>query len=433
MIRSFICTIILLSAHYASAINQQTEIQQAQEWASSFNRPYPIFVFDRDTINFLYLSNNLIGEDKIKQRLKFLGQYLANKTGVELSYGELETLDSYLTQFPELAVAQPLLDSNNHSDYKFCAVFPLPPNGNSRIETERMLALDFKTVYPTQTFEQLSKKLSLEALYLFSLYHEVSHCLDPKFMPATLKQGQSESPSLVHLSEAFAETLSYLKLSQRLDKNIADARALYRTIYSRKMGTYFATEKKSGFYNPYRKFGGAIYYLTPYLMSAYTQIRFGKLKVDQMNSQQLLSTAVDLINDNAIESRDFAAIMMGLSQGFTPALEFYQKQAFDSPDFFYQTYLKLNDYKSQTDYWVAKAFTKTTTSAQDQETAPALPVEKLCQTLDSHEKLSFLNIINDFRSQINEDSFSSVSSKERYTQLIQIQNILTTNCTRTTK
>lgn len=424
MIRFFLL-IYLLQLPNAFALNHQEEIAIVQHLVDSMERPYPILVFDRDDINFLFVSHQVVGDSEKEKRLALLGKYIFEKTNTQLDTNDLENIDIYLSTLPESAVALPLRSGFSTSSYKFCAVFPLAPNGNAEIETNRMLQLDFKTVYPNESYSQLSKKMSLEELYLFSLYHEVGHCLDPVFLPKA--SASYEDSHAVHLSEAFAEVFAYMNLSMRLNLNIADSRSLYRTIYSRRMGEFLAQESGGGLTNPHRSNGGVIYYLTPYLMFAYEQVRFKMIDPQKLSPQQMIDTVISIIDTQDIESRSFTAIALALKEGFEPIIQKYQDYAFSSPGFFYTAYLQLLSYRNQTDAWLARAFTGPTQS-QQKALAPELPLTDLCRAVIAKDQTSFLRALDQWRTTVQKNDFEALSMKDRYNQLNMLQAYLSKNC-----
>lgn len=421
----FFVYLFLQAPGFVFALDHQEEIAVVQRLANSMGRPYPIWVFDRDDIHFLFVSHKVVGESKKTQRLELLGKYIFEKTNAELNSNDLENIDTYLSVLPESAVALPLQASFSSNAYKFCAVFPLAPNGNTEIETSRMLQLDFKTVYPNESYSQLSKKMSFDELYLFSLYHEVGHCLDPVYMP--IVSASHDDSHAVHLSEAFAEVFAYMNLYSRFNANIADTRALYRTIYSRRMGEFLAQDSSGGLMNPHRAKGGVIYYLTPYLMYAYEQIHFKKINPQNLTPQELIEATIDIVETKEIESRSFTAIALALQEGFEPIVQKYQDYAFNSPDFFYTAYLQLLSYRHQTDAWLSRAFTGPALNAQ-KPMAPEIPVNDLCTSIINKDRLAFLNALSIWRDSVQKNDYDASSVRERYDIMNALQPHLDQNC-----
>lgn len=425
LINAFCLSLLPLTVQ---ALNHQSEISRAQQWANTLERPYPIWIFDRDELNFIFVQRQVIGDEKKQERLMVIKDYVLEKTNTLLNNNELDNLDTYLSLMTDSAVALPLVTSFASASYKFCAVFPLPPNGNAEVETERLLQLQTTSAY-TESYSQLTKKMSLEELYLFSLYHELGHCADPIYMPQALSS--TDDSQAVHLSEAFAEVFAYMALANRLGEHIAVPRSLYRTIYSRRMGEFLAKDKSPGAaLNPHRSRGGVIYYLTPYLMDAYEKVRFKKIKPQELSPQDLVTTiAHQIIDLNEIEHRSFTGIAMALLEDFEPTIEKYQENAFNSPEFFYTAYLQLLSYRDQTDAWLARAFLNPVTTAH-QTQPPSLPLHDLCTAIQNNDLNLYLNSINQWRDQINTTDFYMPSLRTLYVQMNDIQNVLATECSK---
>lgn len=310
-LQAFFIVITLFITTQSFAINHRAEIQKAKTWADTFEKAYPIHIFNRDEITYLFLKEGALGEGDQKQRMEIIDRYIQEKVGIALTENDLSNLETYLFVLNNSAVALPLTEGYGKDfRYKMCAVFPNAPNGNARIESERILGLLTKEVYPEHDYEQLTQKLSFEELYLFSLYHEVSHCLDQTFMPETYIN--SENSHGVHQSESFAETLAYLGLIDRLGKDMAGARVLYRILYSRLMGEYFAKNPALGFGHPHFVKGGAVYYLAPVLFDAYDRVNSHTIKVAELNPQELLDVATDIVDKSSLHFRSFSAIARGL-------------------------------------------------------------------------------------------------------------------------
>lgn len=419
--------LISLTPNLAWSIDHQLEVESAQDWANSFQTPYPILVFDRDHLNYLFAKNQLQGDDNEGARLQFLGEYVERRIGFPLERNDLVNIDIYLTQTTGMAAALPLFEGHgSEKRYKMCSVFSLPPNGNAKVESERVTGLNINEAFEHshQSFENLSKTMDFESLYLFSLYHEVSHCLDQKYLP---ESHASQSSHAVHLSEAFAEVMAYLKLTERLDPNVVEARALYRTLYSRNVGVFLAQNQMGNAFNPHYTRGGVIYYLTPYLMGAYEKLVFELKTVDFHNDPQLLlKLAEEIVENNKLSGRGFSAIGMALQEGFPKIMQRYQDYAFESPDFFYKSYLELMEYKNQTELWNQKAFKETLEEAPSL-LAPPLPLAELCETL-SGEPWQYFETLNVYREIFNSGLYEVESNNQAYEDLNQVSAILQKEC-----
>lgn len=427
MLLTLLIFIVTLTPNLAWSIDHQQEVYKAQQWANSFESPYPILVFDRDQLNYLFAKNRLQGDDNEDQRLQFLGEYVEKRIGFPLERNDLVNIDIYLTQTTGMAAALPLFERNgSEKKYKMCSVFSLPPNGNAQVESERVTGLNIAEAYDHshENFDRLSKTMTFEELYLFSLYHEVSHCLDQKYLP---ESHTSQSSHAVHLSEAFAEVMAYLKLSERLDPKVVEARALYRTLYSRNVGVFLAQNQMGNAFNPHYTKGGVIYYLTPYLMGAYEKLVFDLKNVDFVNDPKLLmELGQEIVESHKLSGRGFSAIGMALADGFPSIIQRYQDYAFDSPDFFYKSYLELMEYKNQTDLWNERAFKETGNEASNID-APSLPLDALCEALMGDE-WQYLEALKAYREVFNAGHYQTDSNNQAYEDLNQISAILQEEC-----
>jgi hypothetical protein len=409
------------------AINHSEEISKADQWAQSFGRSYPILIFNRDEMAYLFLKNGAVSDSKEHEdlRIDIIGQYVKEKVGIELTKNDLSNIEVYLYTLTGSATALPLWKESKKEGYKLCSVFPNPPNGNDRIETERILGLQQKKAYDKgEDFSQLTQKMTYEEMYLFSLYHEVSHCLDQKFMPKAIIA--QEDPHAVHVSESFAETLAYLSLVERLGKDVAKSRVFYRTIFSRRVGEYFAKNPSVGFGDSNVTRGGIVYFLAPVLLEAYSQVAFREIKPSELSSQALALAAEDIVDRKALQFRSVAAIFMGLSEGFETAIKDYATKAFSAPELFSTAYQELIVFFEMTNTWLAQAFDSSILFEDSKAIAPALGNKSVCESLKNEK--DFYDSLNSYREIINASPYSVESRQEAYMQLTDITKYLGSYC-----
>jgi hypothetical protein len=398
---------LLLTAVNSFALNHQDEIERVSEWAESFGKDYPIVVVDRDKTSFLIKSNN--AENDQDKRFELMKAYFLESFSVDLSFQDFVNLDPYTTVLKNSALALPITRGYGR-EYKFCAVFANPPNGNAQVESNRIIGFNQVEAYqnyPEFNYKNLNKKMSFEELYLFSLYHEVSHCLDDQFL-IEMQQNGGDAHG-IHKAEIFAEVLAYFALIPRLGREVASRRAVYRTIYSRIVGEYLTTQPTFG--NPHIASGGAIYNLGPYLFKAHELIHFQKISLDQ----PLLKLAKDFVLNEALTSREFHAVVTFLTKGSEHANQQYSEWAFKDPHFFYTAYMELVQYEMNTENALKKAFSVKEVESFD--VIPELDFPSLCQSLNSNDLEGYLVELNSYRDQLNEGHYELAVINEVYDTL----------------
>jgi hypothetical protein len=413
--RGIIVFALLFFTVNAWAINHQDELELVSEWVEGFDKDYPIIVVDRDKTNFLIESNNA-REDQDK-RYELIKSYIKEVSNIDLSLQDFVNIDPYLTSLSNSAVALPILTGGYEGDYKFCAVFANAPNGNAQVESNRIIGFNQEEAfldYPDFNYNNLNNKMTFEELYLFSLYHEASHCLDDKFIIEMQENGGE--PHGIHEAEIYAEIMAYFALIPRLGKEVASRRAQYRTIYSRIVGEFLTTQPTFG--NPHVTSGGAIYNLGPYLYKAQELIHFQQIDLNQ----PLLYTAKDFVLNEALTSREFHAVVTFLIQGSERANEQYSAWAYNDPHFFYTAYMELVQYENHTENTLRMAFSPQETPVYDE--LPSLDEQLLCQAMESKDLDLYLQTLNEYRNQINDGFFRINEINEVYETL----NYMSLNC-----
>lgn len=414
------CALVLMlmcSAHQALAVNHRQELAQAQSWANSFARPYPIVVFNRDEMHYLFVQAGAAAntDEAEEMRYQIIADYVRKKVGIEISRSDQSNYETHFYITPGGAVALPLLDDKQN--YKMCGVFVNAPNGNARIEVERLTGLQNKDAYEDQSYDQLTIKEDFDVMYLFSLYHEVSHCLDQEFMPSVYNSYQPD-PQDIHMSESFAEVMAYFHLSKRFNEDIARARLLYRVLYSRKIGEYFAANPSLSFGETAVVQGGGVYFLAPTLGEAYLQTTLRTVRLDKMSDVELETAARDIVNDKALDIRSFSAVVAALSDR-QAAQSKYEDWAFHTPDLFLQAFEKMAAYLALTDSWLKFGFD---TSVQPPHApvlkeAPGIKTTQICQAVESQNSSLFYDEIDSYRLEIRKPDYSIESQWARYEEL----------------
>lgn len=306
-------------------------------------KDYPIMVFDIDELEYRYAQEKAFGKEKEqeKKRAQILKQYVYETVGVELSDNEAIGYEPYTTVLKTGAYALPILmdGPNRRKVYKMCAVFPASANSNQRLETERITGLKTPGAYENVTYTGLQEKLEFKEMQMFSLYHELGHCMDRVFMPNNYNTYEVDAHD-VHESESYAEVFALLMLEREGFGGTAKTRALLRNLYTQEMGKWFIDNPRNGFGNPLYLKGGIIYYLAPSLLAAGEFVsrnrNFVKGDIDE-----LLLKAKEIVETYSLDGRSFHAIFQAMSKGSVDMINQYHEWSTDNPSFFTQAYKDL--------------------------------------------------------------------------------------------
>ncbi len=422
---SFCATALLTSQSLASdmPVNLTKIINEAQSKYQNAIEKYPILIFNQDEIDTRFLAAKAFGDSKEQKskRLKVIQEYIFDKIGLEVSERDADQYEPYLTVLKGSAVALPLLDGGfGEYKYKMCGVFHASPNSNQRLELERILGLRTKEVYDNQAAESILPKLPYETLAKFSIYHEIGHCLDQTFLPGTYNSS-GESPHSVHESESFAEVMGLFILTQQGYKDIARNRGMLRTIYSRKMGTYFASNPGLGFGNPYFVAGGVIYYLDPVLKAADVKIRDLRSDFNKLELPELMKLAREVVETHSLPSRSFHAILTFLqSKNGEEALERYREFSYSSPDLFYQTYKDLIAYSDFTTFLMGKLFDVDATETDGMGELSEIDTRELCTLVVTGQTQALRLRLDDYRNELQNELGPAAQQREQAKRLNEI-------------
>lgn len=302
---------------------------------------YPIVIFDKKEVVPLVTGKS---ESESSDIIK---KYLLDKYEIQATDNEAYNLVPYFTVMNGSAVALPFFQGTwRDKRVHFCAVLPNGNDNDLKSEVRRILGHDPRTnVYDGFDFSYFEENFTLEELYLFSLYHELSHCLDTYFLPKNY-EGEPSGHG-VHKSESFAEVNALFLLAQRKGmKRLGAKRSLIRTTYSKYMGPYFADSDTPIFGGQLVKQGGAIYFLTPALLAAQRKLEDFNRDVIDFSLDQTLELSREIVDHHAINSRSFHALFMAYQDGFEDAGEHYKKMAQEAPELFLNTYYDLMFYQT---------------------------------------------------------------------------------------
>lgn len=415
---------LLLTSHsLAAPLNHQSEIAKAQEWANQAQTTYPIVVVDRDELQFIFLKQRVLGRANRNVREEILANYFKEKYQLDtLSPNDLSNIDDYIVGYSSMAAAMPLRQeiSNSNLAYKACLVFPRGPNGNQQTETERTLYMDLPGAYE-HSYYQLSSRLSFDQLYLFSIYHETAHCLDPKYIPSS---AQNDSAHDTHRAEAFAETLAYFKLLERFTSDMAFSRAQLRALYSQYVGTRLAKEDSQTLAHPKMAFAGSIYFLSPYLIEAEKSLSDQKL-ASLLNSgdiRGLIAYTVDLVDETSGSSVEFMARATAQRVGFVKAKIIYSDYAENDPNYFQDAYESVLEFEEQLTLWTQNAFNLKidsipASSQNPSDKASNAQWDTLCQGLYQKDYAIFIMGLNQVRQSLKAVERMDTESQETFESL----------------
>jgi hypothetical protein len=417
----------------AWAFDYSKEINKAQNRFGKV-KDYPIVIFNQDDISWQLAQSNAFGDQPAakEKRIQIIQKYVENKSGMEITQKEAESLEIYVTDLKDSAFAMPILQGDwGDRTFKMCAVFPASPNTNQRLENERMLGLLTEEVYADLNYEDINLRMSYEELGMFSLYHEISHCLDPKFLPGNYNG--EESPYNVHLSESYAEALALLILEQMGYQNMGKTRGHMRMVYSRKMGEYFAQNSRLSMGNPFLTKGGVIYHLDPALRGAKEFAFYSGNSFEGMSLEMLVQEAVSIVNEYALDSRTFFAIASYLaSDNKEESIQVYRERAYESPELFYKAYAGLIEYDDYTSYVLRQIFDKSATTERDSRSSVKntfLDIEpRLCELFKKKKKNSFNAILDLERRNLRESFLPAKSQREIAKELNSIHEDLLRQC-----
>lgn len=372
---------------------------------------YPILIIDQDEVYWRYIQAGVVTSDSRESRKireEILGDYVYERIGVRLEKMALSQLEPYTSVMKDGAFALPILDRRGFrlEGYSLCAVFTASANSNKRLEHERLLALRENEYYtPEFQYEDLQYKLTYRQKTLFSLYHELAHCLDSTYMPQLYSYG--ESAHYVHESESFAESLALLMLYRdgEADESTGLVRAIHRQVYSRTMGPFFAQNTGLGMGHPFFAYGGVIYHLAPSLRETSSIIKRRGGEIREMSTRELIELTEQIVEASALPSRTFHAIRMYYNDPDSDeVLRDYRQKAFESPDFFYESYVGLLEYIDYSSFLLSKAFvpSRRDRAHKQSENLSDLDHESFCYLIDINDKQSFFDLQNHYRVELQE-------------------------------
>ncbi len=309
---------------------------------------YPIMVVDKADFQKRLMAKGLGGTASERDITRELYFYAREKHGIDMPPDEAAQLAPYFLGRNGSASAMPFFTDNvRREQMKYCVVLPSGLKTTHLQDIKRAIGADGQEeLFKGIDVLKLQSLMTQQELELFSLYHELSHCLDQKFL-----RGMYEfetDPHDVHLAESFAEVNALLLLNQRhgFDK-LGAARSLLRQVYSKYYGPAIAANKQVAFSVPVAKAGGSIYFLSPVLLAGQKEI--DNRRVQNISLDQTLELSKMLVEQHALPQRSFQALNMMMTDGAEKIVPHYQKLANKSPRHFLQAYQDLLFVKSTLD------------------------------------------------------------------------------------
>lgn len=413
-----------LTAALLAALTVQTyattELSQLVNYVQSTYaakyKDHPILVFDIDELEYRYAKAGVFGKGKEleKKRSAIIQQYVKEEIGIELADNEAMSYEPYTTVLKGGAYALPTLDRSGgwgEVAYKMCAVFPATANSNQRLETERITGLKTPGAYENITYEGLQEKLTYKEMQLFSLYHELGHCMDRDFMPDNYA-AYEVSPHDVHESESYAEVFALLMLEREGVTGTARTRALLRNMYTQEMGKWFINNPQNGFGNPLYLKGGLIYYLSPPLLAAGEFLKRNRDELLQGPIDGLLAKAKEFVDDYALEGRSFHLIFRALSEDAEEIIADYRESSTDNPSFFFGPYKDMLHFLDYSPY-LFTLIVGDTPDVNEGAELEGLKPQEFC-SLEKGQVFDYLALK---RQELREEGLSYASQQQRQEEL----------------
>jgi len=421
-------SILSLSFSLMAETRMSQLVKKVQKEYADKSSSHPILIIDKDELNWKIARARAFGEENKEARNKLIADYVKEKSGVEIKYNDSINLDTYISFLKNSAVAVPLTTGMWSSKvYKICTVFHADPNSNRRLETERLLGLNSKEAYGELTYDQLTPMLNFEQLKKFSLYHELAHCLDKKYLPEA--QDHHDDSHGIHKSESFAETAGLLLLAREGELNLAQKRIEMRSIYAKKMGHFFVDNPQTGFGNPNAKFGGMIYYLAPVLQAGKNLIEAELTNLQSSSIEEILNLSKGIVENHALNSREFHGIYVYMDSGLEVMEETYRGYEDSMPDFFEGVLDSILGFVTNTQRIVDESFDMTRGPLPIIGELLPLSIQKdFCPSFLAGDRGQFETQIEIFREDLETENGTAEAQRARQKQLMDIHETVSVTC-----
>lgn len=311
---------------------------------------YPIIIVDKSDFQKFLAKHGYENTDNESILARALFTYMKQKHGYQMLPDEASTLAPSFRPTSVDASAQPFYtDKVRFNQMKFCVVIPSVTNNTPLQEIQRITGADTQPgLFKNFNFEKAMTLMSQEEIQLFSLYHELSHCLDQNFI-ASINEFEVV-PHNLHLTEAFAETNALFMLFQRHGlKKLGAPRSMLRSLYSKYYGPSLAQKSSNVYASEATRAGGSVYFLTSVLLPAQKQIEGNSVQIQSMNLEQTLALSKMIVEQHAIDKVSFEALHMMMKDGPKEILPHYQRLAAKKPSMFLKPYQDLLYFKALLD------------------------------------------------------------------------------------
>lgn len=332
-------------SHSAFATPLSTEITQLNK---DFNGAlgYPILIVDTEDFQKTLAAKNFAGTQDRNILVRELTLY-SRARGIPMEPQDAYQLTSSLNG---AASAMPFYkDRYRRTEMRYCVVLTSANSPSHLDEVKRIIGADGQEdIYSGFDIQKLLPLMSQEDLQLFSLYHELSHCLDRNYLPTIFED--EVVPHNVHLTEAFAEINALILLNQRHRvKKLGAPRSILRTVYAKYYGPAIANNQSNPFLGTVNKAGGSVYFLSPALLGAQQELERNMPQIAAMSLEQTLALSKMLVEQHALTKTSFEALNMLITDGPQTILPHYQKLAKKSPSKFLKAYQDVLYYKTMMD------------------------------------------------------------------------------------
>lgn len=404
---------------FAASTDMSKLVQKLQLRIQEEKITKPILIFDKDEMDSHFFQADAFGQNaqKLQLRMQLIQKYIQEKTNIQINDTEAGNLETYAYQAKDSAIAFPLTN--------ICVVMPADPSSNQRLETERILGLNARQAYGNISYDQIIPKMTFKEMQLFSLYHEIGHCFDQKFLPQLIEN--QEDPHGTHLSESFAESFALLMYSQDNKKQIYQNRADMRTIYSQVVGRFMATHSENGFGNPLYEYGGLIYHLSPILHATQNYIKTDNVKSFSLN--KIAQIATTLVDAHSLDARSFHMIQRVFSDGKEKALEIGKERAREFPDLFSNAYSRLVEFIQKSEVDLARLIYVNLPNQPLKKTLVDLNEKELCSRLIDQKEIIYDQTLDQLRTELSLASEDVLEKQlQRQSFIRKLPEYLSTNC-----
>lgn len=336
-----------LSSSYGAAVLSDEIANLNRDYNNSLG--YPILVVDKTDFQKTLAAKNLAGTQDRGTLVRELTLY-SRARGIPMEPQDAAQLTGHFTNLNSVASAMPFYTDNfRRTKMRYCVVLTSANSASHLDEVKRMIGADGQEeIYKGFDISKLMPLMTQEELQLFSLYHELSHCLDRNYLPAIFED--EPVPHNVHLAESFAETNALLMLAQRHGlKKLGAPRSMIRTVYSKYYGPAIANNQSNVYLGAVNKAGGSVYFLSPVLLSAQQEIERNSAEIAALSLEQTLALSKMLVEQHALSKLSFEALNMLIKDGPESIVPYYQRLAKKSPTKFLKPLQDMLYYKTMMD------------------------------------------------------------------------------------